>query len=129
MHRVSRNRMPTKKFELGSTGGIEVRRVISVQHARKSAPSTGGVKKPSMGPLTAWGADADLVFRLRLLQLAKEIAKRDEAKAHKVHKKAYSGLSSELKHGLEQWEEASSSPKQAEVKLPMEITRAITESG
>ena len=71
MHRVSRNRMRTKQFERGSTGGMVSHKALATKSARKSAPSTGGVKKPFKGPLTAWGADADLVFRLRLLQLAK----------------------------------------------------------
>ena len=39
--------------------------------ARAAVPLTGGVKRSMRDNLVLWGDDADMVFRLRLLEVAK----------------------------------------------------------
>ena len=55
--------------------------------------------------LGVWGEDADLVFRLRLLRLARAVRKQHPDRAKRARELAYDIPDAKLKHTLERWEE------------------------
>ena len=70
-HTASRTKQTPRK----STGGRAPRKHLAAMAARKSAPRTGGVKKPCRfsPPIKVWGFEADLIFRMGIAAQARHL--------------------------------------------------------
>jgi len=85
----------TKQTARKSTGGMAPRKALASAAARRSAPATGGCKRPYRDDLAAWGEQAERVFRLRLRRAALRVSRSQPKRAERMLEEALSGLDRE----------------------------------
>ena len=82
----------TKQTARVSTGGMAPRKALASAAARRSAPATGGCKRPYRDDLAAWGEQAERVFRLRLRRAALRVSRTQPKRAERMLEEALCGL-------------------------------------
>ena len=82
----------TKQTARKSTGGMAPRKALASAAARRSAPATGGCKRPYRDDLAAWGEQAERVFRLRLRRAALRVSRTQPKRAERMLEEALCGL-------------------------------------